>query len=208
MKPGLRPAQLRIHEAALRLFAEKGTDQLAVSDLADAAGVARGTIYNNLGSVTSLFDQVAGRLCAEMHQRIALTFVSIEDPAERFSIGIRCFVRRAHEEPAWGRFLCRFGMSAPSLQELWTGPPMQDVLLGMSKGRYDLRPAQVPTAIALFGGSVLSAIHLVLEGQATWRQAGSDVAELSLRALGIRPGEARRLAAGKLPLLARPEARS
>ena len=34
-------AEQRIHDAALRLFAERGATQLTISELADAAGVAR-----------------------------------------------------------------------------------------------------------------------------------------------------------------------
>ena len=44
----LSTAQRRIYKAAVRLFAEKGATQLNVSDLAQEAGVARGTIYNNV----------------------------------------------------------------------------------------------------------------------------------------------------------------
>ena len=37
----LNPVQRRIHQAALRLFAEKGASQVNISDLAQEAGVAR-----------------------------------------------------------------------------------------------------------------------------------------------------------------------
>jgi len=57
----MSPAQTRIHQAALRLFAEKGSNQITVSELAQAAGIARGTIYNNLESPDLLFQSVAAR---------------------------------------------------------------------------------------------------------------------------------------------------
>ena len=44
----LAPAQARIYEAALRLFADNGTTHASVTELAQAAGLARGTIYNNV----------------------------------------------------------------------------------------------------------------------------------------------------------------
>ena len=55
-------AETRIHDAALRIFAEKGVTQLTVSELAEEAGVARGTVYNNLGSTDALFEEVAAGL--------------------------------------------------------------------------------------------------------------------------------------------------
>jgi hypothetical protein len=42
----------------------------------------------------------------------------------------------------------------------------------------------------------------VLDGHATWREIGSDTAELLLRALGIEADEAQRLARGELPAMA------
>jgi AcrR family transcriptional regulator len=195
-------AQTRLHEAALRLFATTGATRVSVSELADAAGVARGTIYNNLVDVDSLFEVIAARLADEMHHRVAESYVGVEDPAERLAIGIRLFIRRAHDEPHWGRFLARFGLSSAALRGLWAGPPMEDLLHGVATRRYQVRRAAVASALAVVAGAVLSAIHLVLEGHQSWPHAGSDVAELVLCALGLPVAEARRLSRGKLPPLA------
>ncbi len=78
---------------------------------------------------------------------------------------------------------------------------MRDVLLGMSLGRYDFRPEQLPSVISLVAGSVLSAMFLVLEGHNTWREAGSDTAGLLLRGMGIPAQEARDIANSELPPL-------
>jgi AcrR family transcriptional regulator len=198
----LNAAEARIHEAAMRLFAEKGSTHLTVSELADAAGVARGTVYNNLQTTDSLLPQVAGRLASEMHGRVEASFGAIDDPAHRLANGIRYFVRRAHDEPAWGRFLCRFALTEPSLQALWTGPALVDLQAGLAAGRYSIRPEQVPSAVSLVAGTVAASLYLVLEGHRTWRDAGSDAAEFVLRALGVSKKEARRLATGELPALA------
>ena len=98
-------AQRRIHEAALKLFAEKGIGEVNVSALAEAAGVARGTIYNNLDSIESLFEKVAKELSEEMIVRVALSLPADVEPAQRLATGIRFYIRRAHDEPSWGRFL-------------------------------------------------------------------------------------------------------
>ena len=66
--------QIRIYEAAVRLFAQRGTTHANVSELAHAAGVARGTIYNNVGNLDSLFEEVAAALADEMHARIDSSF--------------------------------------------------------------------------------------------------------------------------------------
>lgn len=197
----LNPVQRRIHDAALRLFAEKGVSQVNISDLALAAGVARGTIYNNTESMEGLFEKVASHLSGEMHQRVTRSFGSITDPAHRLANGIRFFIRRTHEEPHWGAFINRFALNNSSLREMWYGPPTLDVLNGMSVGRYSFRQEQLASVMSLIAGGVLGAMFLVLEGHKTWRDAGTDTAELVLRALGIPPEEARDLASRELPPL-------
>lgn len=201
IEENVNPAQERIHRAALQLFAEKGDTRITVSELAQAAGIARGTIYNNLESPDTLFESVATQLTAEMHQRVALSSAGISDPVLRMACGLRFFVRRAHEEPSWGRFLTRFSFSHASLKGMWGGQPMTDVMDAMTRGRYSIRPEQITSAIALLAGAGLAAMFLVQDGHRTWREAGTDAAELVLRALGIPPDEARKLAAAELPPL-------
>lgn len=195
-------AQRRIHDAALRLFASKGSADISVSELAATAGVARGTIYNNLASPEHLFEQVAAQLADEMDERIVASYTGIDDPALRLAVGVRLYIRRAHEEPHWGRFLAHFGVTSEALRKVWSGPPVQDLVLGLSTRRYDFREDQTIGALGLLGGTTLSGIMLVLEGLRTWRDAGSDAAELILKALGIDPAEARQLATTELPALA------
>jgi AcrR family transcriptional regulator len=194
-------AQRRILDAAVRLFGERGTTEVSVSELAEAAGVARGTIYNNIKSPETLFSEVAASLGEEMNRRVAATIADVEDPAMKLALGIRYYVRRAHEEPHWGRFIIRFGLNEDALQRLWQGPPTQDVVSGFAAGRYKFRQEQLPSVMSLIGGSVMGALFLVLQGRVTWRDAGSNCAELVLRALGIPSRQARAMATVDLPPL-------
>lgn len=198
----MSPIQKRIHLAAMQLFAEKSTGEITVSELAQVAGVARGTIYNNLSSVESLFEDVAGQLSQEMNQRVMNSADSEMDPVQRLANGIRFYIRRAHEEPQWGSFVVRYAASNKTLQELWSGPPVHDVLCGVAQSRYTFPQQQLTSVMSLIGGAVLAATLLVLEGHKTWRDAGSETAELVLRALGIAPDEAHQLANTELPPLA------
>jgi AcrR family transcriptional regulator len=198
----MTPVRKRLHLAALQLFAEKGVSEITVSELAQVAGVARGTVYNNLESLESLFTDVANELSAEMNQRVVKSADPQLDPAQRLANGIRFYIRRAHEEPQWGAFIIRYATNTESLQDLWTGPPVQDVLAGLARSRYSFDQSMLTSVMSLIGGAVLGAIMLVLDGRKTWRDAGSETAELVLRALGVATDEAHRLARLDLPALA------
>lgn len=199
--PPLTAAQRRLQRAALQLFAERGVTRVNISELAEAAGMARGTVYNNLSDPDSLFTEVAAQLSAELSEQIAGSSRQIPDPAQRLANGIRYFTKRAHEDPHWGRFLCRFGLSTESLQQIWTGQPVKDLLEGLENGRYVFQQEQLASVVSLVSGGVLGAMLLVLEGRKTWRDAGSDTAEFVLTAIGVPREEARALACKELPAL-------
>src|ERR1700722_15243305 len=94
------PTDRRINAAAVRLFTAKGTTRLTVSELAQEANVARGTLYRNVGSVEGLFDRVVAEFSADLHRRVAATFADIDDPAGRLASGGRRWGRLAHRGPA------------------------------------------------------------------------------------------------------------
>src|SRR5262245_60389448 len=131
----MSPAQKRIHLAALQLFAEKSVGELNVSELAQAAGVARGPIYNNLDSVEALFDDVATQLSNEMNLRVKNANPGM-NPVERFANGVRFYIRRAHEEPNWGRFLARYGATNATLRDFWTGVAATALMDGLAQQRF------------------------------------------------------------------------
>ena len=196
------PNRARLHAAALRLFAERGAADINISELAAAAGVARGTVYNNLARPEDLFGEVAASLAHEMYARVTVTSTGLADPAARVATGMRLFIRRAALEPDWGRFLTRFGHSSEMLREGLDAPPSEDLQAGLDAGRFDPGPATLRDLVGLTSGLALAAMHSVLAGHQGWREAGSNAAFLALRALGLAPADARAIAEAELPDLA------
>lgn len=185
----------------MRLFADRGSSDLTMSELAAEAGVARGTLYRNVDSVDELFDQVKAELAYDMHEGIArlMDAHGEVDPPLRLATGLRLLVRQAHHDPSAGRFLVRFSLTDESLREVLTGPPMRDVRAGIASGRYAVGEGREMSVASLLTGAVISALWMVLEGHQTWREAGTGAAELVLIALGITPAEARDLSTLPLP---------
>jgi AcrR family transcriptional regulator len=196
------PTDRRINAAAVRLFTSKGTTQLTVSELAQEANVARGTLYRNVGSVEDLFDRIVAEFSTDLHRRVAATFAGIDDPAARLAIGVRLWIRYAHEDPTMGRFAVRFALTEEALRAVMTGPPMQDISTGIAAGRYDIGAVSIDSIASLVVGATVSAMWMVLEGHQTWREAGSSTAGLLLRAMGIDPAEVQEICTADLPDLA------
>jgi len=196
-------AEQRIHQAALRIFARTGRTDLTVSELANEAGVARGTVYHHLQPSEQLFDNVATRLSAEMHRRVNKSIAMTDcgnSPIGRLAMAIRLCVRHAHEDPLWGHFIYSFGFRTRVLQKLWS-TPTEDLLAGMHEGRRPSDPDRLPAIIAFIAGVVSGAIYLVATGNDTWRNAGARAVEFVLQALGVPSTTARCLADQDLPPL-------
>lgn len=194
------PALRRIYAAAMKLFAERGVTRVSISELAAAAGMARGTIYSHVTDVDNLFEAVAAQLIREMTAHVMLGFAGVDDPAQRLSQAVRQYIRRAHEEPTWGRFMTRFGLSHAALQAIWTTDPADNLRRGIASGRYLIGETQLPAMVGMLAGTTLAAMLQVLEGHGTWRDIGADTAELLLVALGLARDEARALARDAMPL--------
>lgn len=197
----MSPTERRIIEAALRLYTEKGTTELSISELAAEADVARGTLYRYVDSMDALFDHVVAHFSADLHQRVSDSFDALDDPAARLATGVRMWIRYAGENPDMGRFAVRFGQTAETLRGVLAGPTMADLEAGFGTGRFPVDAALAPNIATLIIGATVSAMWMVLEGHQTWREAGSATAELLLRALGLDPAEAREISRIPMPNL-------
>ena len=199
-------ARARIYQAAIRLFAESGRGAVTVSELADTAGIARGTIYNNIKTPENLFGEIASSLAREMILRTEATMRAIDDPAERIATGMRLFVRRAHEERDWGRFLTRFVLENAALSGMMRGPPAKDIRKAIKAKTFSASEDAIPALVSMLTGTTVATMSAVIHGDQAWRIAGSEAAELFLRACGANPADARHLSTRDLPPLA-PEIR-
>ncbi|MTV31535.1 TetR family transcriptional regulator [Rhodoblastus acidophilus] len=192
-------AQSQILRAALKLFGERGATQVNVKELAEAAGVARGTIYNNLDDLAGLFDAVAVQLAAQMSAQVEQAIAGLDEPAQRLATGIRLHVLYAARDPAVGRFILRFGFSAAALREIWTGQALADLRDGRARGFYDFPEAQLDAVVNFISGATIGVIASTLERPERAAEAGMEAAERILIALGLTRAEARRRARAATP---------
>lgn len=79
----LSPSVIRILSGALAAIAARGVKRLSMSDIIDASGVSRGTLYRYFSSKDQVLAAVAEFVCAGFESGIREAGRGIDDPIER-----------------------------------------------------------------------------------------------------------------------------
>lgn len=94
----------KILDGTLRAIRNVGIRRLSMSDISDASGVSRGTLYRYFTSKEHVLSAVSEYICASFEQGIAEAAEGIEDPIERFRAVMRFYGRFTIEQSPEGIF--------------------------------------------------------------------------------------------------------
>ena len=188
-----------ILSAAMKLFAETGAEQLSVSDLAQAAGLSRGTRENNLDNPGIRFDDLTSGLALDFESQLRQSFEEIEHPADRIAFTLKTVIRCAHREPIWADFIKRYTLIDIHFQRFWSNLPSGELRRGRELGVFDFELNQISSATSVMGGSALIGTLYVRRGVKGWRESGAEISELVLRSVGMSKEVAGKHARIKLP---------
>lgn len=207
-----RETREKLLSAAFRLFAERGVDGVAVSEITEAADVGFGSFYNHFTSKESIYDEVCQMLFEEFGDLLDRLTADLEDPAEVIAVCVRHTLTRAAAEPLWARFLLRESLTPRGLVRGLAARLQRDVARGARQKRFSVPDLLVGAAAA--GGTVLSCIAIQVAAQeapAEAKRHGSDTKHLAeraaatvLRGLGLVEGEATKIARRPLPAIELP----
>lgn len=78
------PSVIKILSGALDAIAERGVRRLSMSDIIEASGVSRGTLYRYFSNKDDVLAAVAEFVCTGFETGIREAAEGIEDPIERF----------------------------------------------------------------------------------------------------------------------------
>ena len=170
--------QKRILEAALSVFAERGGEAPVIADFIEAAGVARGTFYNYYDSVDALLAATTAWLEEDLMLSIERELEGLADPADRLTLGVRLWLRKAQSDPVW----CAFVAKAVTHGDLVEKTLARDLRNGLRTGVFEFD--SVPAARDLVVGTLHEAMRRMSGGRvpATFTD---DVARLVFRGLGL-----------------------
>lgn len=184
-------------EGALRIYARKGSAELALNELAEEAGVSNGTIYNYFRTREDVLEAVGIALAEQLSHHIAGVSVGVESGAERLSIGVRTFMQHALSDPERASALIKVVRYAEGMRSALADNLRADLQLGSQQG--DFAYADEEIAMSLVLSATLGAMTAVIEGHVADRH-DMIIAEMILRALGVSVQKAKRIACLPMPL--------
>lgn len=168
--------ETKIIHAAVRVFAERGVDAPVIDDFIKAAGIARGTFYNYFKSTDELLRATSNLMSEELVEMIDREIRHVKDPALRWGLGTRLWMRWAEGNPSWCLFIARVWDSVKY------DKPFQDIREGIRKKVFFAPDAYV--AWDVLSGAIRQAMFKIGEGGAG-RNYGDAVALMCLQALGV-----------------------
>jgi AcrR family transcriptional regulator len=180
-------------DAALRLVARKEVGEIALLEVAAEAAVSNGTIYNYFRTRDEVLEAVGIAMAAEFSDAISALSTDVHCGAQRLSIGVRMFVCRAADDHPWANALLRIIHFDQAMRSRLAEHVLGDLREGLRAGTLDEE-----IALDMVVSCTTGAMRSVIEGRAV---ADHDlkVAEIILKALGVTPARAKRIASKPLP---------
>ncbi len=119
-KAGAKRARAEMYQrllldAAERVFAERGFDEAKIQDIAQAAGIALGTLYTVFPGKTEIYAAIQEQRGREILESIYRAIQGYEGVVDACMRGIDAYVRGLAERPHFLRMHLREGLS-------WTDP--------------------------------------------------------------------------------------
>ena len=134
------PRRLRTRAALLQagaeLLADRSIDAIAINEIVDHAGVAKGSFFNHFVDKDDFADAIAFGIRQAVEVRIDAANEGVTDPALRISRGIRSFVGFALAEPRDARVMLRRASRAAHADHPLNRGLRTDLAAGAAAGQF------------------------------------------------------------------------
>jgi AcrR family transcriptional regulator len=185
--------------AARELLTSRDPAGVSIQEITDAADVGFGSFYNHFPSKQELFDAAVAEVLEEQGAMLDEITSGMEDPAEVFAAAVRITARFPKTHPQLGQILARTGLQYITSPSGLAPRARRDLRRAKEAGRLSFDDPDV--AIACAGGALLGVLQMSLTRQdlSAIDGAADALAVSLLRMFGLSAGEAREVAARRLP---------
>ncbi|WHS50680.1 TetR/AcrR family transcriptional regulator [Rothia sp. SD9660Na] len=188
-RPGrTNKTQLKLFEAAMDIMSEGGPTATTVEDIAERAGVSKGTVYYNFGSKKTMIDQLlqygAKLLLAEM----TTVASNHDDPREALRSALHAAIIYLSEHPGFARLwvseLWRAGADWSPTTDLIRADIMRFIreLISRLATRYTVRTDRSIEGVSLiiFGAVFMLSMDETRHGAERTPDEGAELAMLTI----------------------------
>lgn len=188
-------------ESALKLFAERGLEEVVIDDVIVAASVSRGTFYYYFKTNAELLAAVVEELGNELIQMIESVVGTLKDPGERLALGLRLYLHTVQAYPIFAGFIARIGMHGSRTTNLVFEYIPRHLEEGMQARRFKI--ADVNMGLDVVTGIALAAINSIVSRPVPALFPEQATAHV-LMGLGLTAAAANRPVQSLLPAIALP----
>lgn len=180
--------------AAEALFGARGVEAVSIDEIAAAADLAKGTVYNHFADKDALAREIAAAARADGEARVTAVNARVHDPVRRTVRGMLVFARFALERPERARAMLRMTPQATDPEAPVNAGLRADIANGIAAGAYAVG---IEGGTAAMMGIATSLISRICDGAHDRNAAltlGADMAAIALRGLGLPRADAERIA--------------
>ena len=185
-------------DAAVRLIAEGRGDRASIQEITEEADIGFGSFYNHFDSKEQLFQTAAEEVLERWGQMIDRATAGIADPGEVSAVGLRISGRLGWTHPDIAGFLTGAGLDVLDIPRGLAPRALRDIQAGQAAGRFTVPDAEI--ALSAVADGLLGLLRMCQRHPERVTEATLDqLAEATLRLLGVPAPAAARLAALPLP---------
>lgn len=182
----------RILSAAASLFASRGYDGTSVDEIANLAGVAKGTVFYNFGNKQTLAEQMVAEATRRLHEAIEREAPAAAAGPPRVRAILRALLGEISANPDFAAFVVtevfRTRQNWAAALRLWRASVTTPLVEELRAGDPALSPrAAAIRATSLIGGTLSTGLYWMTESPTL---SIDDVAAELFRSFGLDPAEA------------------
>lgn len=189
--------RLKILEAAMRVFADKGPDAPVIQDFITAADMSRGTFYNYFSSIDELLIATSKQLEDDLIISIQAEIESMPSAVERMTFGMLLWLEKAAADPIWCAFVNRVSHHSMMVETQVT----HDLREGIISGEFNC--PNINAGYDLVVGTLRQTMSRMLSDKVPVNYP-KQVVQTVLQGLGVESNQIRTLMASAAPQMRRP----
>ena len=192
--------RLALLAAGQRLLAERPVDAVAIDEIVQAAGVAKGSFYNHFEDKDAFASAIFHNIREEIESAVARVNTDVQDPAFRVVRALAVYVNYVLASHERASVLLRINVGLASTHNPLNKGVLEDVAAGLRSGRF-IVPSVAAGALFVIGACEIALMSAVenADDRITLTLA-QQIGALMLRGLGIGFAEAESLSASALHL--------